>query len=153
MGVSKTSDHIQMKIKMQNPSQEPLTSSKAPNQDLKDMDVLFTFKMEIDSQNSEYGCIKDLWPYLNHDQDAKAKSGTSSIFQSLKQGLKGHRCSLHLQNQDREPKLRSWVYQRPVAISKSRSRCQTQVRNIQHLPKLQIRIWRTWMFFAPSESR
>ena len=35
--------------------------------------------------------------------------------------------SLHLQNQDREPKLRSLVYQRPLTISKSTSRCQTPV--------------------------
>ena len=39
MGVSKTSDHIQIKIKIQNPSQEPAVSSKALNEDLKDMDA------------------------------------------------------------------------------------------------------------------
>ena len=49
MGVSKTSDNIQIKIKMPNPSQKPPASSKAPNQDLKDMEVLSTFKIEIDS--------------------------------------------------------------------------------------------------------
>ena len=37
IGVSKTNDHIQIKIKMPNPGQEPLASSKAPNEDLKDM--------------------------------------------------------------------------------------------------------------------
>ena len=79
MGVSKTSDHIKIKIKVPNPSQEPPESSKAPNEDLKDMDNL-----------------------------------------------------LHLQNQDREPKFRPWTYQRPVIISKSRSRCQTPIRNIKH---------------------
>ena len=31
---------------MPNPSQEPQTSSKAPNEDLKDMDVLCTFKIK-----------------------------------------------------------------------------------------------------------
>ena len=45
--VAKTSDHIQMKIKMQKPSQEPPVSYKAPNEDLKDMDVLCTFKIKI----------------------------------------------------------------------------------------------------------
>ena len=55
MGVSKTSDHIKIKIKMPNPSQEPPTSSKAPNEDLKDMDVLCTFKIKIESQNLEQG--------------------------------------------------------------------------------------------------
>ena len=34
MVVSKTSDHIQIKIKMPNPSQEPPVSSKAPNDDI-----------------------------------------------------------------------------------------------------------------------
>ena len=35
---------------------------------------------------------------------------------------------MHLQNQDREPKFGTWMYQRPVSISKSRSRCQPQLR-------------------------
>ena len=59
MGISKTSDHIKIKIKIPNPSQEPPASSKAPNEDLKDMDVLCTFKIKIESQNLDHGCIKD----------------------------------------------------------------------------------------------
>ena len=59
MGVSKTSDHIQIIIRMQNPSQEPPVPSKAPYQDLKDMDVLCTFKIKIESQNLEYMCTND----------------------------------------------------------------------------------------------
>ena len=59
MGVSKTSDHIQIKIKMQTPSQEPPASSKAPNEDLKDMDVLCTFKNEMKTKNLDHGYIKD----------------------------------------------------------------------------------------------
>ena len=51
MGVSKTIDHIQIKINISNPSQEPPASSKASNQDLKDMDVLCTSKIKIESQN------------------------------------------------------------------------------------------------------
>ena len=35
---------------MPNPSKEPPVSSKAPNEDLKDMDVLCSFKIKIDSQ-------------------------------------------------------------------------------------------------------
>ena len=54
----KTSYHIQIKIKMPNPSQEPPASSKACNEDLKDVDVLCTFKIKIKSQNLDYGCIK-----------------------------------------------------------------------------------------------
>ena len=43
---------------MQTPSQEPPASSKAPNHDLKDMDVLCSFKIKIKSQHLEHGCIK-----------------------------------------------------------------------------------------------
>ena len=39
MGVSNIIYYIKMKIKIPNPSQEPAAFSKAPNQDLKDMDV------------------------------------------------------------------------------------------------------------------
>ena len=56
--VSKTGDHIQIKIKMSNPSQEPLTPTKALNQDLKDMDILCTIKIKIESQNPEHGASK-----------------------------------------------------------------------------------------------
>ena len=37
MVLAKISDHIQINIRIQNPSQEPPASSKAPNQDLKDI--------------------------------------------------------------------------------------------------------------------
>ena len=59
MGISKTSDHIQIKVKMPNPSQDPLAFAKAPNKDLKDKDVLFFFKVKIERPNLEIGCIKD----------------------------------------------------------------------------------------------
>ena len=59
MGVSNTIDHIQIKIKMQNASTTPAASSKALNEDLKDMDVLCTFKIKIESQNSDHGYIQD----------------------------------------------------------------------------------------------
>merc|ERR1711954_144143 len=139
MGASKTSDNIQTKIKMPNSSQEPSVSSKAPNDDLKDLDVLCIFKIKIESQNSDHECIQGQLPYPNQDQDVKPKSGTSSILQSPRSGLKGHGCSLHLQNQDREPKFGIWVYQRTLTISKSRSGFHTSVRNLQHPPKPQIR--------------
>ena len=58
MGVSKTSNYIQIKNKMPNPSQEPPAFSKAPNQDLEDMDVVCMFKTNIVIQNLEYWCIK-----------------------------------------------------------------------------------------------
>ena len=96
MSVPKTSGHIQINIRMPNPSQEPPASSKTPNEDLKDIDALCTLKIKIESQNSDHGFIKDQWPYPNQDQDAKPQSGTSNILQSPKWRLKGHWCSLHL---------------------------------------------------------
>ena len=79
MDKTKTSDHIQVNIRMQNPSQEPAASSKAPNEDLKDMDVLCTFKSKIVSQNLEHGCIKDQKLYPNQDRGPKPQSDTFSI--------------------------------------------------------------------------
>ena len=75
IGVSNTSNHIQIMIKMPKPGQEYPASSKAPNEDLKDMDVLCTFKIKIESQNSDLWYIKDHWPYPSQDQDANPKSG------------------------------------------------------------------------------
>ena len=78
MGVLKTSDYIQIKIKMQNPSQEPPVSSKAPNEDLKDMYVLCIFKIKIESKNLDQGCIKDQGTYSNQDQDTKPQAETQA---------------------------------------------------------------------------
>ena len=139
MAASKTSDHIQMKIKILNPSQDPKASSKSPNMELQDIDVLCTFIIRKESQNLDCGCTKDQWPYLNQYQDVKPQSGTSSVLQSPKSGLKGHGSSLHLLNKDIGLKFKLWMYQKPVTISKSRSRCLTPVRNLQSQPKLQIR--------------
>ena len=74
MAVSKTCDHIQIKIKMPSSSQKPPATFKAPNEDLKDMDVLCTFKIKIESQDLDHGCVKDQGPYQNQDQDAKPQS-------------------------------------------------------------------------------
>ena len=52
---------------MQNTSQEPQASSKDPNEDLKDMDVLCTFKIKIERQHFDHGCIKGQWSYKNQD--------------------------------------------------------------------------------------
>ena len=60
---SKVPDHMQIKIKIPDPSQEPPASSKDPNEDLKDMDALWTFKIKIKSQNLDDGYIKDQWSY------------------------------------------------------------------------------------------
>ena len=50
MAVSKTSDNIKIKIKMPNSGQEPPGSSKVPYEDLKDIDVLCTFKSRKGAQ-------------------------------------------------------------------------------------------------------
>ena len=49
-GCIKASDHIQIKIKMLNPSQHPPASPKYPNEDLKDINVLCTFKIKIETK-------------------------------------------------------------------------------------------------------
>ena len=79
MVVAKIMDHTQIKIKMPKPSQEPTLSSMAQHEDLKDLDIICAFKVKIESQNSNHGCIKDQWPYLIKDQDAKPQSWPSSI--------------------------------------------------------------------------
>ena len=53
-----TSHHIEFKIKISNPSQEPPAASKALNEDLKDMDVLCIFKIKMESQNLNNACIR-----------------------------------------------------------------------------------------------
>ena len=136
---SKILDHIPNKINMPTPSQEPPAPSNAPNKDLKDMDVHCIFKIKTECQNLDHGHIKDQWSHPNQNQHAKLQSGTSSALQSPKWGLTGHGCFLHLQSQDRKQKFGSLVYERPDTISRSRSRCQTPVRNLQHLPKPQMR--------------
>merc|ERR1712081_12845 len=77
MGVSMTSNHIQVKINIFNPNQEPPAPSKAPNEDLKDMDVLCTFKIKIESQNSEK-CV-----YQRPVTISKSISGCQTPFRNL----------------------------------------------------------------------
>ena len=176
---------------MPNSSQEPWASSKAPNQDLNDMEVLCTFKTKIEPKfgssvyqrpgtisKSRSRCqtpVRNLqclpmpqirtwrtWMFFAPSKSrwrakvqivdvSKISDHIQIIIKMLnpsqehpasskpKWGLKGHGCSFHLQNQDREPKFLIWVYQRPVTISKSMSGCQIPVRILQHPPKPQIR--------------
>ena len=56
---------------MQNPHQEPPAPINAQNQNLKDMDVLCTFEINLKSQKLENGQIEDQWQYPNHYQDDK----------------------------------------------------------------------------------
>ena len=55
MDVKMTSNHIKIKIKRPNSSQEPQAPTQAPNQDLKDMDVLQNQKQ------SDYCIFKLSW--------------------------------------------------------------------------------------------
>ena len=80
-GVLKTSDYVQISI---NPNQESLASSKAPDRDSKEMIIVWTLKIKIESLNFENECIKDQWPYQNQDQP---NSGIFSILQSPNQHL------------------------------------------------------------------
>ena len=70
LGTPKTSNHIQTKIKMSNPSQETPASSKTPNQDLKDMNVLCTFKVKT----SDHIQIKIKMSNLSQGPPASSKT-------------------------------------------------------------------------------
>ena len=84
LGVSKTSDYIQIKIKMPNPSQEPPASSKAPNQD---MDVLFTVKIRYRAKiqntgvkkTSDYSQIKIKMPNPSQEPPESSKSPNEDL--------------------------------------------------------------------------
>ena len=69
---------------MPNPSQEP----PAPNEDLKDMDVLCTFKIKIESQNSEQGCIKYQQPYSYQEPDVNSSEEPPASLKPPNQDLK-----------------------------------------------------------------
>ena len=56
---SQVPDPIPIKIKIPNPKKETPVSSKAPNQDFKNMVVLCILKIKVESQNLEQGTIKD----------------------------------------------------------------------------------------------
>ena len=137
MGVSKTNDHIQIKIKMPNPSQEPPASSKAPNEELKEW-IFFApsksrqrAKIWIKGISKTSYCIQIKFKMPNPSQEPTASSKSPN--QDLKDMF------FAPSNQDREQRFSTWVYQRPVTISKSRSRCQNPVRNLQRPPEPQMR--------------
>ena len=74
--VSKTSHHIQIKIKIPNLSQEPPASSEAPNQDLKDMELLRTLKiwnMDV-SKTGDHIQVKIKIPNLSQEPLASSKA-------------------------------------------------------------------------------
>ena len=102
MVISITSDNIRVKANISNPSQAPLESSKAPKLDLKGKHILCTFEINLDCKILNIGVSKT----GNHIQ--------SVTYQDLKDlqlppnpalKLKGHGCSLHLQNQFEWPQF------------------------------------------------
>ena len=92
MGASNTSDQDT------NPQSGMSSIIQSHKSGFKGQQCSCTIENMIDNPNSEYECIKDHWPYPNQVQDPKPKSGTFRIPQSPESGLKGHGCSLHLQN-------------------------------------------------------
>ena len=58
-----------------------------PNWDMKDMEVLCTFKINVDSQKSDHGYIKDKWLYPKQDLDSQHQSWTSSFLENNFEGI------------------------------------------------------------------
>ena len=151
MGVSKTSDQIKIKIKMPISSQEPPASSEALIQALEDMDVLCTFKINLNCQYSDHGYIYINTVYIqikiliwNPRQDPPASSTAPS--QDLKD--MDDLCTFKIKIESKD--LDHGCIKDHMTISKSRSRCQTKVRNLQCPPKPHIQTYRTWRSFALS---
>ena len=82
MVASKTSDHIQIIIKVQNLRQEPNVSSKGPNQDLKDMDIFAAKKSRwrvkiqimVVSKTIDHTQIKIKMPNPSQEPPASSKA-------------------------------------------------------------------------------
>ena len=70
--LSEFENHIKNIIKIPNPNMEPPPSSKAPNQDSKNMEVLCTFKRYLECLQLDGGSIND-------DQGVKSHSRNSCI--------------------------------------------------------------------------
>ena len=87
MDASKTSYHMQIKIKIPNLVQEPPASSKAPNQDLKDMDVLCPSKTRYKaktqimdaSKTRDHIQIKIKMPYPSQEPPVSSKAPSQDL--------------------------------------------------------------------------
>merc|ERR1711954_402672 len=73
--------------------------------------------------------LKSILAFTNLSKMKISEKIQARILNLPKSGLEGQGCSSHLQNQDREPKLRIWLYNKQGTISKSRLRSQTPVRS------------------------
>ena len=65
-------------------------SSKVPNEDLKDLDVLDILKINLESPNSDQDFTQK--PYQNHYEDRNSRLVNYYITQSPKSGLKWNKC-------------------------------------------------------------
>ena len=80
MGISKNSDHIQLKIKMPTPVRN-LQCPPKPQSRLKG----HTCSWHLQKQDREHRCVKDQYQYSNQYRYAKLQWETSSILQRLGQ--------------------------------------------------------------------
>ena len=99
MGELKISDHIQMKIKMPNHSQEPAASSKSPN--LKNTDVLCIFKIRMVKRLSM--CVSKTSDHIKIKISNPSQKLTAPS--SSKSGLKGMNVFCTFRIKIKEPKL------------------------------------------------
>ena len=74
-GKSKTSDHLRIKTKIQTSKRNLQHPPQPKKKDLMDMDVLCSFKINVDSQHFEQGLIKT----NNHIKINKNKSPTPAM--------------------------------------------------------------------------
>ena len=95
MGLLNTSDNIQIKMKMPNPCQEHPASSKVSKEDSMDIDVLYIFNIKITN------------PYREHPASSKAPNQDLKDMDVL--------CTFKIKI---EPQFGTWVYERPLTISK-----------------------------------
>ena len=132
----KLKNHMQIMIKI------PSMSSKASDQDKKNMDALCTLEYYI--FNQEYIKANN---YIQIMTKILVPNQKHSASPNLITGLKGHGCFLHLKNQERKLKLRTCLYWRLMTISLSNPIQEPPVSS-----KAQVRTLMTWMFFASSKS-
>ena len=104
-GLSKFETNIQIMIKVQKPNHKHSSSSKPQNQDFKGNGCSLHLEINLGRQNLDQGPIKTQKPYPNPDPRGLTPMKNFWHNQSPKSGVKGHWCSLHLQNQFRTLKV------------------------------------------------
>ena len=151
MDLTETNDPIQIKINMLNPK-EPPASSKARNQELKDMNVLCNKMKNIDvPKNSDYIQLKiKMTNPTNPNQEPPAFSKVP--YQDFKD--RDFHCTLKIKIEtqilDRE-----WIKDRgPYPDHDQVVNGQLETSSILESPTSGHKWlnWTTWMFFAPTKS-